>query len=394
MKDTAKRIIWIVLDSVGIGQMPDAADYNDVGSDTLGNISKASGGIHLPNMEKLGLGNIEGVSGVSKEDFPTGSFARMKEASVGKDTTIGHWEMCGIYSPKALPTYPNGFPDEIIDRFIKETKIPGILGNCVASGTEIIKRLGKQHIETGCPIIYTSADSVFQIAACEDIIPVEELYKLCETARNILTGEHGVARVIARPFVVTDNGYERTANRRDFSLKPDCENVLVKIKDAGLNVIGVGKIEDIFAGVGITESKHTKDNQDGIDVTLEYMKTVKSGLIYTNLVEFDSKWGHRNDVAGYKKGLEEFDERLPEIIGSMKEDDVLIITADHGCDPTTESTDHSREYVPMLIYGDSIKSGVNLRTLDTFADLGQSVASLLGVEKLKFGTSFADKILK
>ncbi len=387
-----KRVIWTVLDSVGMGEMPDAAQYNDTGSNTLGNISKAVGGLSLPNMEKLGLGNIDGMTGIRPCKEPVGAFARMKEASRGKDTTIGHWEMAGIYSPNPFPTYPDGFPQDIIDEFVKRTGVGGVLGNCTASGTEIIKRLGDEHRSTHFPIVYTSADSVFQIAMDESIYPVEEQYRICRIAREMLTGENAVARVIARPFVKTENGFERTANRRDFSLEPSHDNVLVKIKDAGLTVAAVGKIEDIFAGVGITTALHTKDNQDGIDVTLKYMDEVSSGLIYTNLVEFDMKWGHRNDVDGYARGLREFDERLPEIMSEMKEEDVLIITADHGCDPTTPSTDHSREYVPMLIYGKPVRAGVNLGTRSTFADIGQTVADMLGTQPVGYGNSFYDEI--
>lgn len=387
-----KRVIWTVLDSVGMGEMPDAAQYNDTGSNTLGNISKAVGGLSLPNMEKLGLGNIDGMTGIRPCEKPVGAFARMKEASRGKDTTIGHWEMAGIYSPNPFPTYPDGFPQDIIDEFVKRTGVGGVLGNCTASGTEIIKRLGDEHRSTHFPIVYTSADSVFQIAMDESIYPVEEQYRICRIAREMLTGENAVARVIARPFVKTENGFERTANRRDFSLEPSHDNVLVKIKDAGLTVAAVGKIEDIFAGVGITTALHTKDNQDGIDVTLKYMDEVSNGLIYTNLVEFDMKWGHRNDVDGYARGLREFDERLPEIMSAMKEEDVLIITADHGCDPTTPSTDHSREYVPMLIYGKPVRAGVNLGTRSTFADIGQTVADMLGTQPVGYGNSFYDEI--
>lgn len=388
------RVIWVVLDSVGMGELPDAADYNDEGSNTLGNISCKLGGLALPNLESLGLGNIDGMVGYNAVKNPKGAYGRMAEMSCGKDTTVGHWEMCGIYSKYPMPTYPNGFLQEIIDEFIKKTGVKGVLGNCVASGTEIIARLGDEHLRTEYPIVYTSADSVFQIAMCEEIFSIERQYEICEIARKILKGEHGVARVIARPFIKTGEGYVRTANRRDFSLEPDEDNVLVKIKNAGLTVAGVGKIEDIFAGVGITDAKHTKDNQDGIDVTLEYMESVEKGLIYTNLVEFDMKWGHRNDVEGYAKGLEEFDERLPEIMEKMKADDVLIITADHGCDPTTPSTDHSREYVPMIMFGDGIKQGVNLGTRATFADMGQSIADMLGVEKIGFGTSYYPLVKK
>ena len=386
------RVIWVVLDSVGMGEMPDAARFGDVGSNTLGNVSKAVGGLKIPNMSKLGIGNIDGMINIDKVERPIGAYARLAELSDGKDTTIGHWEMIGIHSAKAFPTYPDGFPKEIIDEFIRLTGVKGILGNCVASGTEIIERLGEEHVETGCPIIYTSADSVFQIACHEDVISIEELYKMCQIARNLLVKEHAVARVIARPFEGKEGSFERTSNRRDFSLKPPAENLLVYMQNAGLDVIAVGKIEDIFDKEGITEAVHTKDNQDGIEKTLEYMKENNRGVIFTNLVEFDMKWGHRNDVAGYASGIEAFDSQLPRILDLMKEDDVLIINADHGCDPTTASTDHSREYVPLLIYGKSLKENINLGTGKTFANIGQTIAEIFELKSLNIGESYLNKI--
>lgn len=388
-----KRVIWIVLDSVGIGELPDADRFGDVGSNTLGNTAKAVGGLHIPHMTKLGLGNIEGAVNLEKTDAPSGCFGRLAEISNGKDTTIGHWEMAGIYTPQPFPVYPNGFPPEVIHAFIEKTGVPGILANCPASGTEIIKRLGEEHAATGKPIIYTSADSVFQIAAHEEVIGLEKLYEMCETARNILTGEHAVARVIARPFVGADGVYTRTANRRDFSLKPSEDNILCRVKNAGLSVIAVGKIEDIFAGVGITEAKHTKDNMDGVDVTLDYMRQKNEGIIYTNLVEFDSMWGHRNDYKGYARGLEAFDARLPEIYAAMQPQDCLIITADHGCDPTTPSTDHSREYVPLLMTGAALKRGVNLGTGKTYGNIAQTIADLLEMPPTAIGESYKPLIL-
>lgn len=387
------RIVWIVLDSVGIGELPDADRFGDVGSNTLCNTARAVGGLHVPNMVKLGLGDIDGVTDVDKCDTPIGCYGRLAEISDGKDTTIGHWEMTGIHTPRPFPVYPDGFPAEVIDAFVNETGVPGVLANCPASGTQIIAELGEEHIRTGKPIVYTSADSVFQIAAHEEVISVEKLYELCEKAREILTGEHAVARVIARPFVGKDGDFTRTSNRRDFSLKPSTDNVLNRCVEAGLDVIGVGKIEDIFAGVGITEAIHTKDNQDGIDVTISYMKQDNKGIIYTNLVEFDSVWGHRNNYEGYAKGLDEFDARLPEIMDALRDDDCLIITADHGCDPTTPSTDHSREYVPLLIYGKQIKEGVNLGTGKTYGDIAQTIAELLGLPKTTIGTSRVADIL-
>lgn len=391
---SVKRVVWIVLDSVGIGELPDAARFHDTGSDTLGNTAKAVGGLYIPNMVKLGIGNIDGVKNVPGCAYPIGCFGRLAEISNGKDTTIGHWEMAGIYTPEPFPVYPEGFPPEIIEAFIANTGVPGILANCPASGTEIIARLGEEHVRTGKPIIYTSGDSVFQIAAHEEVIPVEQLYAMCRTARKLLTGKHAVARVIARPFVGENGKYVRTANRRDFSLEPSIDNILSRVSDAGMAVIGVGKIEDIFAGVGITEAKHTKDNQDGMDVTLSYMRQENKGIIYTNLVEFDSAWGHRNDYKGYAKGLEEFDARLPEVFAAMKPEDILIITADHGCDPTTPSTDHSREYVPLLMCGKALKENVNLGTGKTYADIAQTIADLLGVEPVAIGKSRAGDILK
>ena len=388
-----ERIVWIVLDSVGIGELPDAESFGDVGSDTLGNTAKAVGGLNLPNMVKLGLGNIDGVSNIQKCDKAEGCYGRLAEISDGKDTTIGHWEMAGIYTPKPFPVYPDGFPENVINEFIEKTGVPGVLANCPASGTEIIARLGDEHVVTRKPIIYTSADSVFQIAAHEEVYPIEQLYKMCETAREMLKGEHAVARVIARPFVGANSEYKRTANRRDFSLKPDRDNILCRVADAGMDVIGVGKIEDIFAGVGITKAEHTKNNMHGVDVTLEFMNQDNKGIIYTNLVEFDSLWGHRNDYKGYAKGLEDFDARLPEIFAAMKPTDCLIITADHGCDPTTPSTDHSREYVPLMICGDKIKKNVNLGTGTTYGDIAQTIAELLGLPKTAIGESRVKDII-
>ncbi|KYH28233.1 phosphopentomutase [Clostridium colicanis] len=386
------RVIWIVLDSVGMGALPDAEKYGDDGANTIGNVSKALGGLNLPNMEKLGLGNIDGMVGVNKTDRPTGCYGRFAEMSNGKDTTTGHWEMVGIYSEQAFPTYPNGFPKEIIDAFEKAVGRK-VIGNKPASGTAIIEELGEEHIKTGSLIVYTSADSVFQIAAHEEVVPLKELYSICEKARNILVGEHAVARVIARPFIGEKGNFTRTPNRRDFSLVPPYNTVLDNLKSNNLNVMAVGKIEDIFSGKGITEAVHTKDNMDGVDKTLDYMKEDKQGLIFTNLVDFDMKWGHRNDVKAYGKGLEDFDARLPEIISAMKDTDILFITADHGCDPTTPGTDHTREYVPFLAYGKPLRQNVNLGTRNSFADMGQTVAEIFNVEKIRYGESFLKEIL-
>ncbi|MFD3155910.1 phosphopentomutase [Haloimpatiens sp. FM7330] len=387
------RVIWIVLDSVGMGELPDAEKYGDVGANTIGNIWNALGGLKIPNMEKLGYGNIESIKGPKKVQDAVGCYARFAEMSNGKDTTTGHWEMCGIYSENPFPTYPNGFPNEVMDEFEKQigTKT---LANKPASGTVIIEELGEEHMKTGYPIVYTSADSVFQIAAHEEVIPLEKLYEMCRKARNILKGKHAVARVIARPFVGKPGDFTRTSNRRDFSLTPPYDTVLDNLKNSNSNVMAVGKIEDIFSGQGVTEAVHTKDNMDGVDKTLEYMKQDKKGLIFTNLVDFDMKWGHRNNVEAYGRGLEAFDARLPEILEAMRDDDVLFITADHGCDPTYPGTDHTREYVPFLAYGKALKQNVNLGTKTTFADMGQTVAEILNVKPIKYGKSFLNEIVK
>lgn len=386
-----KRVIWIVLDSVGMGELPDAGKFGDIGSNTLGNIAKVAG-LFLPNMRKLGLGNIEGMVGIEPIEAPIGCYGRLAELSNGKDTTTGHWEMAGIYSKQAFPVYPNGFPKEVIEQFKKEANVEGVLGNCAASGTEIIERLGMEHERTKYPIVYTSADSVFQIACHKSVYPVEELYQMCEKARKILTGKDAVARVIARPFEGYKGQYSRTAERKDFSLQPPSDHLLERIKEKGLIVAAVGKIEDIFAGKGITDAVHTKDNMDGVRKTIQYMKRETEGLIFTNLVEFDMKWGHRNDVYGYAKGLEEFDTVLPDILEAMEEEDILVLTADHGCDPTTPSTDHSREYVPVLFYGKKLKQNVNLGTGKSFADIGQTVAEFFGLMPLAIGESFLCRI--
>ncbi|KOA20640.1 phosphopentomutase [Clostridium homopropionicum DSM 5847] len=386
------RVIWIVLDSVGMGALPDAHKYGDENSNTIGNISKTIGGLNLPNMEKLGLGNIDGMVGIKKEESPLGCYGRLSEISNGKDTTTGHWEMVGINSKDPFPTYPKGFPKEIIEEFEKVTGRK-VIGNKTASGTAIIEEMGEEHINTGNLIVYTSADSVFQIAAHEEVIPLEELYRYCEITRNILKGEHAVGRVIARPFTGEPGNFTRTSNRRDFSLVPPYNTVLDNLKKHNFDVIAVGKIEDIFSGKGITEAVHTKDNMDGVDKTLEFMKRDNKGLIFTNLVDFDMKWGHRNDVEGYAKGLYDFDKKLNEIIDSMKDTDVLFITADHGCDPTTPGTDHSREYVPFLAYGKSLKGNINLGTRKTFADIGQTISEIFSLEPIKIGESFLQKII-
>ena len=388
-----KRVIWIILDSVGIGEAPDADSFGDMGADTLGNILKMRGHLRVPNMERLGLFSIDGTTLPQTDVESVGAYGKAREISNGKDTTIGHWEMVGIHTKQSFPTYPTGFPKDIMDEFVKRTGCKGYLGNIVASGTQIINELGNDHMNTGYPIIYTSADSVFQIAAHEDVISLKNLYGMCETARKLLQGEHGVARVIARPFVKDGEKYIRTVNRRDFSLKPSQENLLVYMKDAGYRVTGIGKIEDIFSGVGICDAVHTKSNLDGMDKTADFMETQHEGLIFTNLVEFDSTWGHRRDVEGYAQGLEDFDDRLGQILSKMKDDDLLIINADHGCDPTFRGTDHTREFIPVLMYHKGMHKGVNLGVLDTFADIGATIADNFGVKNLLIGTSLKEKLL-
>ncbi len=374
-----KRIFLIVLDSVGIGEMPDATEYNDAGSNTIKAVS-GSEYFSMPNMRKLGFFNIDGVEIGGKEEAPRGAFARMTEVSKGKDTTIGHWEIAGVVSPKPLPTFPNGFPGELLEEFEKRTG-RGVLCNKPYSGTDVIRDYGKEHLESGKLIVYTSADSVFQIAAHEELVPVETLYEYCRIARELLTGEVGVGRVIARPFVGTPGNFTRTANRHDYSLEPPAETMLDLLKQAGYEVLSVGKIVDIFAERGVTEYVRTKDNADGIEKTLAYMDKDFEGLCFTNLVDYDMLYGHRNDVDGYAKALTYFDERLPELLGKLRDEDILMITADHGCDPSTPSTDHSREYTPLVIAGKSIKSGCNFGTRESFADIAATILQYFGVEQ-------------
>ncbi|AEM77985.1 phosphopentomutase [Thermoanaerobacter wiegelii] len=381
-----KRVILIVLDSVGVGELPDAYKFGDQGSNTLGHVTEKTG-VELPNMGRLGLGNIIPLKSVPENPNAIGGYGKMAEKSAGKDTTTGHWEIAGLFIEKPFPTYPHGFPDEIIKEFEKRIGRK-VLGNKPASGTEIIKELGEEHVKTGFPIVYTSADSVFQVAAHEDVIPLEELYKICEIAREILKGDHAIGRVIARPFTGTPGNFVRTGNRRDFSLKPFEPTVLDMLKEDGYEVFAIGKIEDIFAGQGITGKNHTTNNDDGITATIKAMDEVKNGLIFTNLVDFDMVYGHRNDVEGYAKALKHFDNRLPEIMEKLTKEDLLIITADHGCDPTTPSTDHSREYVPLLVYSPLMKHGVNLGVRSTYADIAATIAEIFKVGPMKHGTSF------
>lgn len=388
-----KRVILFVIDSVGIGSLPDAANFGDDGANTLGNIAKTQDGIYLPNLQKLGIGNIEGVKGVEPILNPIGAYGRSLEVSHGKDTTTGHWEIAGIHLSQPFKTFPNGFPKNIIDDF--ENRIgKKVLGNKPASGTVIIEEYGKEHLETGYPIVYTSADSVFQIAAHEEVIPLDELYEMCRHAREIMMGDNAVARIIARPFIGTPGNFSRTPNRRDFSLNPPSQTILDIAKNNNLDVIGIGKIEDIFNGQGITEAVHTKDNMDGIDKTIDYLHKDNKGIIFTNLVDFDSKYGHRRDAAGYKQALEEMDSRLPEIINNMKMEDIIIITADHGNDPTFIGTDHTREYIPILVYGEYIKANVNIGTRETFADISATISDIFNIPNTGKGTSFKNLIIK
>lgn len=385
-----KRVFLIVLDSVGIGELPDAENWGDKGSNTLKAIRNHES-FNCPNLTKMGLFNIEGVGGGVQN--PTASFARMAELSLGKDTTIGHWEIAGVVSPSPLPVYPNGFPEEVVSEFERLTGRK-VICNMPYSGTEVIKDYGKEHIETGALIVYTSADSVFQIAAHEDYVPIEELYRYCEIARDMLKGKHGVGRVIARPF----NGeypFTRTPRRHDYSLLPPADTMLDNLKAAGKEVISVGKIYDIFAGRGLTQSNRIKNNTDGMNVTIAKADEDFEGLCFTNLVDFDMVYGHRNDIAGYANAMSEFDKQLPLLLEKLKDNDILIITADHGCDPATPSTDHSREHTPMLIYGNSIKSGVDLKTRDSFADISATVLEYLGVSQGETkGKSFLNEVIK
>ena len=385
-----KRFFIIVLDSCGIGELPDAHLWNDEGSNTLASIRNHPN-FNCPNLKKMGFFNIETVGGGVEN--PTGSFARLGELSKGKDTTIGHWEIAGIVSPTPLPTYPNGFPEEVVSEFEKRTGRK-VICNMPYSGTEVIKDYGKEHIETGALIVYTSADSVFQIAAHEDYVPIDELYRYCEIARDMLQGKHGVGRVIARPF----NGeypFTRTSNRHDYSLLPQGTTMLDRLMDNGLATISVGKIYDIFAGKSVSESNRTTSNHHGMEVTLDIQKRDFEGLCFVNLVDFDMKYGHRNDVAGYAQAMTDFDKQLGEFIENMRDEDMLVITADHGCDPATPSTDHSREYVPMVIYGKGVKGGVDMKTRDSFADISATVLEYFGVDqKDTNGKSFLGEVVK
>ena len=386
-----KRVVWIVLDSVGVGAMPDAAQYGDAGSDTLGNIARIRG-LNVPNLCDLGLGNLKPIPELMQASEPEGSYGRCTLASPGKDTTTGHWEMAGIHLAKPFPLFPSGFPPAVMEEFERQTGRSAI-GNKAASGTEIIKELGEEHVRTGSPIVYTSADSVFQIAAHEDVIPLWELYRMCEIARDILRGPFEVGRVIARPFEGTPGDFRRTTNRHDYAVPPPKGMLLDRLADAKTPVYSVGKIFDVFLGRGIEDHVTTKSNADGMAKTLEAMESQDRGLIFVNLVDFDQQYGHRNDVEGYGNALEEFDRWLPSLRAALRPDDLAILTADHGCDPTTPSTDHSREYTPLLVFGPNVKAGVDLGLRGTLSDIGQTVAENYGTA-IEQGTSFLRQIAK
>src|SRR5919198_3437326 len=372
------RACVIVLDAVGAGELPDAAEYGDEGSDTLGNVARVVGGLDLPNLEALGLGNVEPLEGCPPQPGAPAVAGRLFERSKGKDTTTGHWELMGVVTPRPMPTYPHGFPHDVIDPFMHRTG-RGVLGNKAASGTEIIQELGEDHQRTGKWIVYTSADSVFQVAAHEETIPVEELYNGCRIAREVLTGNHAVGRVIARPFIGEPGKYERTANRHDFSLEPRRPNYLTLVREAGSQVHGVGKIHDIFAGCDIDESRPTKSNVEGIQQTETLLREVDEGLIFTNLVETDMLWGHRNDPVNFHRCLQDFDRRLPDLLDTLRAGDLLILTSDHGCDPTTPSTDHSREHALLLAYVEGKYAAGRIHAGE-FADVGATVNAWLGGE--------------
>ncbi|HYP23773.1 MAG TPA: phosphopentomutase [Actinomycetota bacterium] len=382
----------VVLDSVGIGGAPDAAAFGDEGSSTLPHVAAAVGGIDLPNLGALGLGRVADIPGVPPAADPRGAFGAMVETSPGKDTTTGHWEIAGVVLERPFPTYPDGFPPEVMDAF--EAAIGfSTLGNVAASGTEIIERLGAEHLATGLPIVYTSADSVFQVAAHVDVVPLETLYEMCRVAREILRGEHEVGRVIARPFEGSPGSFRRTPDRHDFSVLPPAPTVLDAVAGAGQEVRGVGKISDIFAGRGVTGSRPTRSNDEGVTAVVDELRAIGRGLVFANLVEFDSSFGHRNDPQGYAAALEAFDRRLPEIVDALGSRDVLIVTADHGNDPTTASTDHSRERVPLLAVGEPVRAGASLGERGSFADCGATVADLLGVPAPPAGESVAKELL-
>ncbi len=385
------RVFLVVLDGVGIGALPDAADYGDAGSHTLRHVAEATGGLRLPTLERLGLGRIEPLPGVRAVADPKGAHGRMAERSRGKDSTTGHWELAGIVSERPFPTYPRGFPEALLERIAADVG-RGWLGNVAASGTEIIARLGREHQRTGKLIVYTSADSVFQIAAHEETVPIEALYQACRIARGRLAGEHAVGRVIARPFTGAPGDYRRTANRRDFSLEPPAGTLLDRMVERGLPVVTIGKVDELFAGRGVTEAIHTKDNAEGEDLLCGLARKRGEGLVFANLVDFDQQYGHRNDPAGFARARERFDGRAAELIGALRSDEICIVTADHGNDPTTPSTDHSREHVPLLVAGPRVRAGADLGTRETFADVAATLSELFGLPAPASGRSFLREV--
>ncbi len=386
------RVIVAVLDGVGVGALPDADEYGDAGSNTLAHVADAVGGLTLPSLEALGIGHIGEFTGLKRIEQPDGCFGRMGECSKGKDSTVGHWELAGCAIQEPFPLYPHGFPPEVMEPFQKAIG-RSVLGNCVASGTEIIRTLGEEHLRTKAPIVYTSADSVFQIAAHEDVVPVQELYQLCREARRVLVPPHRVARVIARPFTGRPGAFVRTTQRKDFSVEPPGETLLDVLNRAGQPVVGIGKVGDLFAGRGLTRSIHSRKNDDTMQETVRVLDNVPRGLVFANFGDFDTLYGHRNDPVGYANALGEFDAGLATLVKALRPTDLLCLTADHGNDPTTASTDHSREYVPVLAYGPRLARGVNLGTRPTFADLGQTIGEVFGTERLAWGNSFLDVLI-
>ncbi|GEM02699.1 phosphopentomutase [Halolactibacillus halophilus] len=392
MGEKFKRIFLVVMDSVGIGEAPDAEQFDDLGADTLGHIAERMNGLNMPTMGKLGLSNIREIKGIEKVDQPIAHYTKMQEASNGKDTMTGHWEIMGLHIDQPFQTFPDGFPDDLLDE-LKEKTGRGIIGNKPASGTEILVELGEEHMKTGDLIVYTSADSVLQIAAHEDVVPIDELYEICETARKMtMNDKYMIGRIIARPFTGEPGAFERTSNRHDYALKPFGRTVMNALEDDGLDVVALGKISDIYDGEGVTKAIRTKDNDDGMEKFIQSIDEDFHGLNFLNLVDFDAKYGHRRDPEGYGKALETFDERLPEVLEKLNEDDLLIITADHGNDPVHHGTDHTREYVPLIVHHKGVTSGKALPIRETFADIGATVAENFGVDMPKYGKSFLNEI--